>query len=69
MEAVVIDGNGIDYAEEMGLDMTTDTYDKGVHLNVYGAEKCSRFLGEILRKIEPPSLTEEAQRSSRVCPS
>lgn len=41
--------NGIDYAEEMGLDMTTDTYDKGVHLNVYGAEKCSRFLGEILR--------------------
>ena len=27
------------------------------------------ILGEILRKIEPPSLTEEAQRSSRVCPS
>ena len=41
--------NGIDYAEEMGLDMTQDTYDKGVHLNVYGAEKCSRFLGSILR--------------------
>lgn len=41
--------NGIDYADEMGLDMTTDTYDKGVHLNVYGAEKCSRFLGEILQ--------------------
>ena len=41
--------NGISYADEMGLDMTTDTYDKGVHLNVYGAEKCSRFLGNILR--------------------
>ncbi len=41
--------NGIDYADEMGLDMTQDTYDKGVHLNVYGAEKCSRFLGNILR--------------------
>ena len=41
--------NGIDYADDMGLDMTTDTYDKGVHLNVYGAEKCSRFLGAILR--------------------
>ena len=41
--------NGIDYADEMGLDMTKDTYDKGVHLNVYGAEKCSRFLGNILR--------------------
>ena len=33
----------------MGLDMTKDTYDKGVHLNVYGAEKCSLFLGQILR--------------------
>lgn len=41
--------NGISYADDMGLDMTTDTYDKGVHLNVYGAEKCSRFLGNILR--------------------
>lgn len=41
--------NGISYADEMGLDMTTDTYDKGVHLNVYGAEKCSQFLGNILR--------------------
>lgn len=41
--------NGISYADEMGLDMTKDTYDKGVHLNVYGAEKCSLFLGQILR--------------------
>ena len=41
--------NGISYADDMGLDMTKDTYDKGVHLNVYGAEKCSRFLGNILR--------------------
>lgn len=41
--------NGISYADDMGLDMTTDTYDKGVHLNVYGAEKCSRFLGAILQ--------------------
>ena len=42
--------NGIEYADAMGLDMTTDTYDKGIHLNVYGAEKCTRFLGEILSK-------------------
>ena len=41
--------NGISYADDMGLDMTKDTYDKGVHLNVFGAEKCSRFLGNILR--------------------
>lgn len=42
--------NGLEYAQDMGLDMTTDTYDKGVHLNVYGAEKCSRFLGGILKE-------------------
>ncbi len=41
--------NGLSHTEDMGLDMTVDTYDKGVHLNVYGAEKCSKFLGEILR--------------------
>lgn len=43
--------NGLDYVDEMGLDMTTDTYDKGVHLNVSGAEKCSAFLGDMLSKV------------------
>ena len=41
--------NLISKADEMGLDMTTDTYDEGAHLNVYGAEKLSRYFGAILR--------------------
>ena len=40
--------NFCDYSEEMGLDMTVDTYDAGVHLNIYGAEKLSVFFGQYL---------------------
>lgn len=40
--------NMIPLQEEIGLDMTTDTYDAGLHLNVYGAEKLASFLGEYL---------------------
>ena len=46
--------NGIDYYnfipldEEIGLDWSTDTYDGGVHLNVYGAEKLTSYFGKIL---------------------
>ena len=36
------------YQEEIGIDWTRDTYDGGYHLNVYGAEKTTRWLGEIL---------------------
>ena len=36
--------------DEVGIDMTTDTYDQGQHLNVYGAEKAARWLGAVLRK-------------------
>ena len=41
--------NLIPRSAEMGLDMSTDTYDGGAHLNVYGAEKLTRYFGEILR--------------------
>ena len=34
--------------EEIGLDWRTDTYDAGLHLNVFGAEKASARLGQIL---------------------
>ena len=34
--------------EEIGLDWTTDTYDKGLHLNVYGAEKLTSYFGKLL---------------------
>ena len=34
--------------EEIGLDWSTDTYDRGLHLNVYGAEKVTSYFGKIL---------------------
>ena len=40
--------NFIPYADEMGIDWSTDTYDEGMHLNVYGAEKLTRYFGKIL---------------------
>ena len=36
--------------ENIGLDMTTDTYDAGLHLNVSGAEKLSVWFGRILKE-------------------
>ena len=41
--------NLIPKAAEIGLDMEVDTYDAGAHLNVYGAEKLTRYFGAILR--------------------
>ncbi len=40
--------NFIPLCDEIGIDWTTDTYDAGAHLNVYGAEKMSRYFGKIL---------------------
>lgn len=46
--------NGLDYinllplSDEIGIDMQTDTYDGGLHLNIYGAEKLSAYFGRIL---------------------
>lgn len=38
------------YADEMGIDLTHDTYDEGIHLNIYGAEKLSVFFGKYLKE-------------------
>ncbi len=35
--------------EEIGIDYQTDTYDGGLHLNLYGAEKLSTYFGDILK--------------------
>ena len=49
------DKHGLDYYNmiphqaDMGLDFQTDTYDAGVHLNIYGAEKLSLWFGQILK--------------------
>ena len=35
--------------DEIGIDPERDSYDGGLHLNIYGAEKTTRFFGDILR--------------------
>ncbi|MCL2030426.1 MAG: SGNH/GDSL hydrolase family protein [Oscillospiraceae bacterium] len=37
-------------SDEIGLDFQTDTYNGGLHLNVWGAEKLSAYLGPFLRE-------------------
>ena len=36
--------------EEIGLDYETDTYDGGLHLNIYGAEKLTGYFGQFLKE-------------------
>ena len=40
--------NMLEHVEDIGIDWSQDTYDAGLHLNVYGAEKASRWFGKIL---------------------
>ena len=40
--------NLLDAQEEIGIDWSTDTYDAGLHLNIYGAHKLSAYFGKIL---------------------
>lgn len=42
--------NFLELLEETGVDLSTDTYDGGLHLNLYGAEKLSDYFGQILVK-------------------
>ena len=41
--------NFLDIPEETGIDYSTDTYDGGLHMNLSGAEKLSRYMGRYLR--------------------
>ena len=53
--------NMLDFQEEIGIDWQTDTYDTGLHLNVYGAEKASKWFGNILQnQLHVPDRREEA---------
>ena len=40
--------NFLEHMDEIGLDFSTDTFNAGLHLNVFGAEKVARFFGNIL---------------------
>lgn len=42
--------NMLEFEEEIGIDWTMDTYDTGLHLNVWGAEKAASWFGKILRE-------------------
>lgn len=48
--------NYIPLQEEIGLDMSTDTYDAGLHLNTQGAEKMADYFGAYL--VEKYDLTD-----------
>ena len=51
--------NFLNDADKIDLDWSTDTYDTGHHLNVWGAEKLSRYFGNIL--VENYDLTDGRQ--------
>ena len=58
--------NFLELQEETGIDYETDTYDGGLHMNLSGAEKLSRWLGEWL--MDNTGLTDrrgEAELSRR----
>lgn len=40
--------NFLELQEETGIDYSTDTYDGGLHMNLSGAEKLSRWMGSYL---------------------
>lgn len=40
--------NTINQSEDIGIDYSLDTFDYGQHLNVFGAEKLSNYLGKTL---------------------
>lgn len=40
--------NFLELQEETGIDFRTDTYDGGLHLNLSGAKKITRWLGNVL---------------------
>jgi len=54
--------NTLTLADEIGIDYDTDTYNAGLHLNLFGAEKLSVFLGNFLS--ESFDLTDHRSDSS-----
>ncbi len=54
--------NFLELKEETGLDYSQDTYDGGLHLNLSGAEKITKFLGAYLKEHTP--VTDRRNESS-----
>ncbi len=58
--------NLLEKETEIGIDWSKDTYDAGLHLNVYGAEKASRWFGQILsRECGVPDRREDEEIAAR----
>ena len=44
--------NALEKLDEIGIDFAADTYDGGLHLNLWGAEKMSVYLGGLLQGLD-----------------
>ncbi len=51
--------NFLNVQDAIGIDWSKDTYDTGLHLNVYGAEKLASYFGKIL--VDEFGLTDHRQ--------
>lgn len=52
--------NFLDLIDEIGIDYSKDTYDAGLHMNLSGAEKLSKYLGKVLtEEFEVPDRRED----------
>ena len=54
--------NFLDLAEEIGIDWERETYDAGLHLNVWGAEKLSAYFGQLL--VDKHGLTSQKENAA-----
>ncbi len=43
--------NVLEVKDEIGIDYTADTFDAGMHMNLYGAEKVTEYIGGILDEV------------------
>lgn len=58
--------NFLEKVDEVGINWDEDTFDRGLHLNVYGAEKLSDYFGRILSEdCGVPDRRGEEETSSR----
>ena len=51
--------NFLEIQDETGIDYTTDTYDGGLHMNLSGAEKLSKYIGPVLSELGAPDRRSE----------
>ena len=56
--------NALEDIEATGIDLKTDTYDGGLHLNLAGAEKFSRYLGGLLSERGLPDQRQDERLSA-----